>query len=1039
MAQQWFDWWHSFQAGWATGGKDAVSPSEVLLVEALAVARQQNWPLYARDLVHHRLRSHVGALVAALRAERRFGRSPDVMHQLLVALRFCRTERVTAIRKIHALPLEDRMVDRYGAECQRHLDNFSTLIRGLPRETLDDIDSSLVLAHREMVVGGSVRRPESQSGRNIQDQDVHEHAFVGLALSGGGIRSASFSIGVIQGLASQGLLPAFHYISSVSGGGYAASWLAAWAYRHRHGVEGVQKELYSPGALESGPIWWVRRYSSYLAPRPGSVLSADAWSLFVAYVSNWLPILALVICATSAMLLTPHLLASLAGGLEQVGRESDGGRIAIVTTAVLALLAVSGLVRRLVMFYREPGKRARHPAGLAWLVTWGSVICSVWVAMAMPVVADAMSRTGILRASGPVLLMLAFAAWTSLMLAASALALLLGSSVGQRCVNWTRAHVMKVVTDDGGPLVLHPAGLGKRALNFLLSAIIAVALLRLLMTTGAESRHDVRVLISVGPLALVIVCAVAEIFGMLFARREYREMDRAWLARLGGWLLSGAFIWMLLSGFVFGVDLALNPVLDTRGHVLEALAVLAIATAALLRIRDGTAAYTLVAAALFVCLVHFLITPLLAETAGADRRPLVVAWAVLVAATVALGAAVDVNRFSLHSLYKEGLVRTFLGASRLGRRNVAVAPPAKPHPQEASQFAARRPDPVTNIDDDDNPALAWLRSRDDRSIPLLLLNAAVNGRSTTDTDGRAPRQWPYVFSPYFCGSPATGIGFRPTEQVLPEAGAKGLTLGTAMAVSGAAMSPTSGRSTHPIRAFLLGVLNARLGLWIENPTVDHRGRGTSAIRKLSGLRVLREILGERAKVSHWIHLSDGGHFENLGIHELVRRGCRRIVAVDASCDPNRIFSDLANAIRRIQIDLGVRITRERPWEIFGRDGVDARSTAAPVARSWTWFEIDYGDRLPRGRLLYIKPTVYADQPLPVAVMQYLKDSSSFPHESTADQFFSEAQLEAYRALGQTCAKDALKAAMAPSDPVGNDQDPNLAAIFLRFLKKHTVL
>jgi len=218
---------------------------------------------------------------------------------------------------------------------------------------------------------------------------------------------------------------------------------------------------------------------------------------------------------------------------------------------------------------------------------------------------------------------------------------------------------------------------------------------------------------------------------------------------------------------------------------------------------------------------------------------------------------------------------------------------------------------------------------------------------------------------------------------------------------------------------LLGLLNARLGLWIGNPsapqTVTHESPS------LTGLAVLTEALGIRSRFGKWIHLSDGGHFENLGVYELLRRGCSRIVAIDGSCDPKSHMSDLANVIRRARIDLGVIVRHSLetdflpPTELSGKTDANKasrfRRAAARGARSqrWQWFTIDYGEGLPLGRLLYIKPTLKEASRLPVEVSQYSKSSESFPHETTADQFFSEAQMEAYRSLGQTCGTDAMQA------------------------------
>jgi hypothetical protein len=238
-----------------------------------------------------------------------------------------------------------------------------------------------------------------------------------------------------------------------------------------------------------------------------------------------------------------------------------------------------------------------------------------------------------------------------------------------------------------------------------------------------------------------------------------------------------------------------------------------------------------------------------------------------------------------------------------------------------------------------------------------------------------------------------------------------------MAVSGAAMSPTSGYRTHPIKALFFGVLNARLGLWIGNPSA--KGDVVARSRpKLGGFTVLKEMLDHRGAFDSWIHLSDGGHFENLGVYELLRRGCMRIVVVDSSCDPQRCFEDLANAIRRARIDLAVRVFHIGAWNIYGPEGRQQSTVASSPGspdkvaiedRAWTWFEIDYGQGLPRGRMLYIKPSVYHGQDLPVELKNYWLEEPLFPHESTADQFFSERQVEAYRALGELCTDAALGA------------------------------
>src|SRR5215472_13219434 len=96
-----------------------------------------------------------------------------------------------------------------------------------------------------------------------------------LCLSGGGIRSATYSLGVIQALARKGLLTRFHYLSTVSGGGYAGAWLSTLTHDMGGDVEAVQKLLARPEAPPQ--LSNLREYTNYLTPQPG-LSSPDAWT-----------------------------------------------------------------------------------------------------------------------------------------------------------------------------------------------------------------------------------------------------------------------------------------------------------------------------------------------------------------------------------------------------------------------------------------------------------------------------------------------------------------------------------------------------------------------------------------------------------------------------------------------------------------------------------------------------------------------------------------------------------------------------------------
>ena len=177
-----------------------------------------------------------------------------------------------------------------------------------------------------------------------------------------------------------------------------------------------------------------------------------------------------------------------------------------------------------------------------------------------------------------------------------------------------------------------------------------------------------------------------------------------------------------------------------------------------------------------------------------------------------------------------------------------------------------------------------------------------------------------------------------------------------------------------------------------------------------------EASGQTTDNEDWVHLSDGGHFDNLGLWEMVHRRCRKIVVIDASKDGDFTFEDLANAIRKIRIDQGIRIEPIGPVQMFSRA---AHSHGQYFAR----FAIHYSDvhdcgKELNGEIIYIKPCVYGTEPQDV--LEFARKHHDFPHQSTADQFFSESQFESYRRLGEfemeKVLEDLGSAAVSPTNP-----------------------
>jgi hypothetical protein len=158
---------------------------------------------------------------------------------------------------------------------------------------------------------------------------------------------------------------------------------------------------------------------------------------------------------------------------------------------------------------------------------------------------------------------------------------------------------------------------------------------------------------------------------------------------------------------------------------------------------------------------------------------------------------------------------------------------------------------------------------------------------------------------------------------------------------------------------------------------------------------LRELGGVTEDTTDEVYLSDGGHFENLGLYEMIRRRCRFIFVSDGGCDPAFDFTDLGNAIRKISIDLRTDI-------VFSDVKLGARSTPVSGRLAYAVATIVYpeaeGSPAETGTLVYLKPSVIDN--LPMDVNAYAIANLAFPHESTADQWYSESQFESYRRLGQ---------------------------------------
>lgn len=187
---------------------------------------------------------------------------------------------------------------------------------------------------------GKDEQPQWVRDRKAFYRELGKLKSAALCLSGGGIRSATFGLGIIQALAqyslagdpapkgevtpdavdveanaNESLLSRFHYLSTVSGGGYIGSWLSAW--RHRNDFPTVWRNLSSrPDGPDVEPpeISWLRAYSNYLTPKVG-LFSADTWTGIAIYLRNLLLNWLVIIPAVAVVLLILKIIVTVSVGV----------------------------------------------------------------------------------------------------------------------------------------------------------------------------------------------------------------------------------------------------------------------------------------------------------------------------------------------------------------------------------------------------------------------------------------------------------------------------------------------------------------------------------------------------------------------------------------------------------------------------------------------------------------------------------------------------------------------------------------------------
>ncbi len=866
---------------------------------------------------------------------------------------------------------------------------------------------------------------------------IHCQRRTALCLSGGGIRSATFSLGVLQGLAHCGLLGRFDYLSTVSGGGYIGSWLSAWIHNSGENFKCAANQLSSSHASEDSPepkpVNHLRSFSNYLSPVVG-LFSADVWTLVVIYLRNLIINWAVFIPILAAVLIIPRLC------IAAVRWDSYDGfwQILLVLGIVSGAYAIAFLASN-IPSQTKKNRNQRDFLGhcLAPLVLFAVVMTTSWAWI---------RRFGIDER---------FSIWHFLgisfvmNLAGSVVALFLNR-------RWTRPESPSRT-------------LSRRLIDFLIflmrSAIGGIILWEIVLRLTRNHQfldpinHPDRFVCFASPLFLFLFLLVSAILVVGLISRYTDEADREWMARAGSWIFILAVAWAGFSSLViYGPELMLslkgefqryaaagggtlallyslymgyssataankkdkkpgwNALLLSFAAPISLLfifAMISLGTSAIINwylggptpavtcgyaiskhiIDSLNALFTPVGLGSFQLSSPHSLSPHMTAVLNSQFWPVAEMFAILLACGVGVAMLVDMNKFSLQAMYRNRLIRAYLGASNL----------------------KRSPNLFTGFDDRDDLAMSDLAKP--RQKPFHIVNTTLNLDKGEKLAWQERKAASFVITPLHVGSHKLGYR-RSSEYALSESGAnsKSITLGTAVSLSGAAISPNMGYHSSPAVAFLLTLFNIRLGAWLGNTGIagNTRRHWIKPVYQKPAPRFglwyfVREAFSACDDKSHFVYLSDGGHFENLGLYEMVRRRCNFIVVVDAGCDPAGTFEDLGNAIRKINIDMGVPITF-KGMPIYSRK-VGAKPDAAYCAIGNIYYKAVDGGKASLGTLIYLKPAFYGSEPMDVR--QYGEAHLDFPHETTADQWFSESQFESYRQLGMHVARTVFELGTTP--------------------------
>jgi len=854
-----------------------------------------------------------------------------------------------------------------------------------------------------------------------------------LCLSGGGVRSAVFNLGILQGLARAGLLSRFDYLSTVSGGGFIGGWLSAWINRSDRDVTKVESWLSqqpgNPLVPEPKPVYNLRVFANYLTPRKG-LLSPDTWTLIAVYLRNLFLNWLVFVPAIMTFLMLPRLWTGIVNtALRSASTYSQLPLVLGVIGLGCGIISLTCIMTNLPSVYDRNWRTVAIVVSCILPLLFMAICLSLYWTM----VREHNSPTegwisSLLAGNRPT--------WQVFVIAGAAIPGLPQLFVSLKSESKRRGKWLL--------LILGPAGGA-------ISAVLTFALLQINPGPLVRLSHAVRfnsivldtnlLYVSLSIPFLLCVFMIGGTFVAGFSSRYTGSEDQEWWARSGAWLLIVVVIWALLSLLVtFGplllVDLRALFGQGKVGPVKSAITSLVGILSGVVSILGGKSSKTKanadapnaswtdrlvpiiisIAAAIFALYIAVILVWLTDWTLYGVAKVLHLGFqiqnlppkpldhqifvthspwwfegmttVVLFAVTSILGWLINTNRFSLHYYWRNRMMRAYLGATR----NQDERDKTK------NQF--------TGFDNEDNLAMDCLKQR-----PLHVVNATLNLAGGKKLEWQDRKAESFSISSMHSGS--YWLGYRSSKEY---GGEKGISLATSVAISGAAASPNMGyMMSSSIQRFIMTLFNVRMGFWLGNPGLAGKRtfRNDSPTQSVRPIAI--EALGKTDDTSAYVYLSDGGHFDNFGLYEMILRRCRFIVVSDASTDPNYCYESLAGAIRQIRIDFGVPIVlrtallagaRPEPVKVmgmrFGNDPEKRNKYCAVFDIRYSCVDKpDYEEDARAvnydGVLIYIKPTLDGSEP--ADVLNYHKLDGAFPEDTIVDQWFSEPQFESYRMLG----------------------------------------